>query len=336
MADDSNQTTSAPIQSSSTDQSNGLTGDNQNIPHVTERDKKADIFSAFETLKKKYETSAVQAKKKGKEVEEASSRETVRKASSHSADRIVEESVQLEKTIHSSLSEIGVRLQEKVQSLNEVQDAIAIEEKRLKEVHDITAAADTLASLIEIHRLKKQELEEEISDEKLKWKREQEEHCYQVEFERRREEGEYERTQQERERVFTQRQQELDAKEQEIAGIRKRAETFDQEVAGAVEKSQKETESRIRKDEEDKAKFVAEEYRREKEVAQLKINTLAAKVKELEEDRDSLKSQLEIANREAKDIAVKVIESGYAGREPDQFSEKKSKITQQRTEDLAF
>jgi DNA repair exonuclease SbcCD ATPase subunit len=302
----------------------------QDIPHVTEKDRKADIMAAYEELKHKYETKAQKAKSKEHDFAAARESTIVKKAKAHTVDHIVDSSARLEQDIHRSLADINTKLQERIRTLEELEEAISIEEKRLKDVHDISAAANTLTDLIETHRLKKWELDEEMARIKEEWKREREEERYHRTQEQQREQDAFDQKQREREQELDEQRETLKQEKQDLATIAKRAESFDAELAKAVDQSRSETEKRIRTEEEGKAALLSEQAQREKAIADLRITGLTTTVSELQKECTLLKKQLSDANREAKDIAIKVIEGAshsVASHQAQRFSARPPTVT---------
>ncbi len=73
-----------------------------------------------------------------------------------------------------------------------------------------------------------------------------------------------------------------------------------------------ETEKRVRGEEKTAATLLAQQVQGEKEVAHVTLASLHTKVEEQREEIASLRQQVQQVNREAKDIAVKVIEGASA------------------------
>lgn len=105
------------------------------------------------------------------------------------------------------------------------------------------------------------------------------------------------------------RQAEIEKQEQEFKQLRKQAEEF----PAQLEKSLKQSVDSARAEEQTKAKVVRDllekQVEGEKAIAKLKIDTLEKTAKDQADEMRMLKSQLERATAQIKDIAVSVIDS---------------------------
>ncbi|PIR49843.1 hypothetical protein COU79_02650 [Candidatus Peregrinibacteria bacterium CG10_big_fil_rev_8_21_14_0_10_54_7] len=278
------------------------------IPQMSTRDTKADILAAYQELVKRYETGAVQAKDKERAVQKTKEESIIRQASGYTVEKIVQGCGNLEAAARSWLRDLSESLTRESKKLQEIQGAIRLEEAHLKEVHDITVAAETLAELIETHRTKEREFEKNKQQKMEEWRREGEEHDYVLAQRRKREEDAYAEKCAAQEKELADRKQAIIAEEQEMKALRKRAESFDGEVQTAAANATKLAEETVRREEKVKADLLAQNVLREKEIAALKIASLEEKIAGLTADAASLKSQLASASRESKEIALKVIE----------------------------
>jgi hypothetical protein len=89
-----------------------------------------------------------------------------------SADGAIQQANLLKQEMAKTLSELGERLAAEVNRFIQVQQAIQIKEKDLKEIYDIERAAGSLAALIEAHRVEKDRTEAEMAEEKAELTRE--------------------------------------------------------------------------------------------------------------------------------------------------------------------
>lgn len=200
-----------------------------------------------------------------------------------------------------------------------LEEAIAIEEKRLSDIHKISSEADSLANLIVAHKEKKKQLEEEseihkktleteIASKKEEWLREENEYAYEIRLKRKKEEDDYLQKKAQKERELQEREEKLAAQEKELEDLRKRAINFEKMLNEAVTKAKQETEAATRKEEDVKAKILAGQNAAEKRIAEMTIESIKMRLQDQEQEIKRLKIELEIANRGVKDIAVKVIE----------------------------
>lgn len=112
-----------------------------------------------------------------------------------------------------------------------------------------------------------------------------------------------------RSRQTAKRQAEIETQEQELKQLRKQVEEF----PAQLEKTLKQAVDSARAEEQAKAKvakdLMEKQVEGEKAVAKLKIETLEKTAKDQAEEIRMLKSQLERATAQIKDIAVSVIDS---------------------------
>ncbi|MDD5054856.1 MAG: hypothetical protein PHZ00_01145 [Candidatus Peribacteraceae bacterium] len=278
------------------------------VPQVTTRDTKADILAAYQKLAKQYESGAVRAKDKERVVQKTKEDSIIKQASGYTVETIVQSCGNLEASARTWLRDLSESLIRESKKLQNVQEAIRLEEQHLKEVHDITVAAGTLAEIIEAQTVKEREFDERKRQRDEEWTREEEEHDYTLAQKRKRDEDAYLEKRSVQERDLAERKQTILAEEQEIKELRKRAESFDEEVAAAATNAARIAEETVRREEKVKADLLAQNVLREKEIAALKIASLEEKVIGLSADVVSLKSQLVAAGTESKEIALKVIE----------------------------
>jgi len=286
-----------PVQSSSAD-----------LPQVSTKDTKADILAAYQELVKRYEDGASKAKGKEQEARKSKEDAVLKQASGYTVEKIVQGCGNLEAAARAWLRDLSESLIRESKKLQDVQEAIRLEEKHLKEVHDITVSAEALAELIETYRTKEREFEEETRRKKEEQARDEDAQIYVLAQRRKREEDAYQEKRAELEKELAERKQAIAAEEQEIKQLRKRAETFDEEISAATAKTAKEGEERARREEKVKADLLAQSVLREKEIAGLKITGLTERLAQLTTETTALKAQLASASKENKEIALKVIE----------------------------
>lgn len=283
-----------------------LPHDPVSLPHLNEKDRKADILVAYQALLKKYEEKSMQPTGKEREMRQSKEEAIIRHASGYTLEKVLQGCRNLEAAIHTHLHEVADTLGTETRRLKEVQEAISLEERRLEEVHEIKIVAVALGDLIETYRKKERELqvayerkvselENEIRKKKDVWVHEQEEQQYFLAQQKKREELERE----ERKAQF----------EQELAvrmGLLRKELVKDQEKA--IQDAQRDSEKKIRQEEQTKAELRAQETLREKEIAQLKIASFNHQLEFQAKELDSLRKQLHSASQEAKEIALRVIE----------------------------
>lgn len=118
-----------------------------------------------ETLDKEEETTA-------KKMQREKATRTVEKASQKTQETIVKDLANLKLGITDTLDRISNQLATEIDALKEVQEAIAVEQSNLKNLHDITQEANSLQALVVSQTEAKEEFEEKISQARALWDQE--------------------------------------------------------------------------------------------------------------------------------------------------------------------
>jgi len=105
-------------------------------------------------------------------VQERKEEKVLAAAKGLSADGVTQQANLLKHEVAKTLSELGERLAAEVNRFVQVQQAIQVKDRELKEIYDIERAAGSLAALIEAHRVEKEQLAAEIADERERLTRE--------------------------------------------------------------------------------------------------------------------------------------------------------------------
>ena len=279
-------------------------------PRLTEKSTKTDILAAYrELLEERERESGRSPEIQAKRAEEQHIAQT---AGQLSVEKILDGAVTLERQLRDALEDLRDKMTTEAGKLRTLQQAIAVEERHLQELYNIKASVHSLQALADTHQYKQRELEDEIRNKREAWAREQEQHEYETSQKRKRDEDTYRLKREAQEREIAERQQALKEQEEEFKDLRERAARFDAEMAQVIQRTREESEGKIRQEEQSRAALLAEQVLREKEIAKLKISSLEHRMEEQRAEIISLKDQLQNANREAKEIAVKVIEGASA------------------------
>jgi hypothetical protein len=161
----------------------------ENKPSV--KNTKNEILGAYNKLLAQYETGAANATIKKVEAKAKENKVVLDKVSNYTVESITKELVDFKLKVGSTLTNLSEQLENEANKLPEIRQAITIEADNLKEIHDITVAADTLANLIMAQEEKKTKFETEmldyqellksdINEEKGKWQKERAEHLLMV------------------------------------------------------------------------------------------------------------------------------------------------------------
>lgn len=174
---------------------------------ISEKSTKNEILDAYhELLAKVREQKSIDAKAVKKEAEE---QQIVKTASDNSVEHIVKRHADLKLEIVNSMDSLEEKLIKEYKKLTELQQAIEVQAKLLKEIYQITAEAESLSALVLAQQekenafdlqmeQKKGDFEAEMAQKRAQWKKEQDEYetakkerDAQLKKERTREEEEY-------------------------------------------------------------------------------------------------------------------------------------------------
>ena len=148
---------------------------------------KQELLDAYyETLKQLHEKDKAQLKPEQK-LKERKDESILKAVAGISADGVIQETNKLKQEIWGMLNKLTDRLTAEVNKFDQVQLAIEIKERELKEIYEIEKTAATLAALIESQRQEKLRFEDEIAHKqasltqeieatKLQWQKEKADH----------------------------------------------------------------------------------------------------------------------------------------------------------------
>lgn len=147
-------------------------------------------------------------------------------------------------------------------------------------------------------------------DRELERQREQETYLYNLNLARKRAEDEFTDRKSAWEKELSGRKEQLEKDRLELESLRKQVIEFDSRVEQSVKAAESDMAARITAEFEAERKLREQEIKSEKEILGLKIESLSMEVKRQAEEITVLKSSLDQAQAQVKDIAVKVIEGG--------------------------
>jgi hypothetical protein len=189
---------------------------------VSEKNTKAEILKAYESLLKNVQNAKNDVPKQAQE--EKQKKEILEKVSGITNDGIVKNITNLKASLSNSLEEILQSLTGEFKKLEEIRAAIALEKKTLEDLYSLSANTDSLAAMLLVQKEKKETFEKtmqeketaftnEIAAKKEQWeleknrqkaaekeysdelakrrKREEEEYAYNLKIKRQKEQDEY-------------------------------------------------------------------------------------------------------------------------------------------------
>ncbi len=315
---------------------------------VTERNTKADILAAYQRLAQA--AAAKSAKPQdalffAEENRPAMKPETRKEVEELSLDAIVMELSSLRLSIGKHLAELEQHLTGEAAKLKVLKDAVAEQEARLGELHDIEAAAGKLEELRLTMAGEQASFETAVAETRIRWDkdkkeheialkerdalekkeraREEEDYQYQRKQRRQREKDAFEAEREERRRKLEEelasreadanaREEILATREQELADLHRRVEVFpsqlEEEVRAASKSGVKATEERFKLE----RLLLEKDMEREREVMRLTVTGLQEKVKEQITRIKALESDLKESATRSQSVAARAIE-GIAG-----------------------
>jgi hypothetical protein len=283
---------------------------------------KNEVFAAYDDLLRKLsdskpaptrqEEKAVEEKKV---VVETAVKET-------NADELPKHLVALKSSLNKSLDDIETKLLAEQKKFVTLQQAIAIQSQELNRLYEIKPHADSLAALIGAHKEKSVSLENDITQRRSVWQKEQEAHetlrkdqeahliktrqreeenyLYNRDIFRRKEQEEYEMkkreleqelharriTQEEtfrdREAKLAMRETSLAAREQEFQQLQEQVRDFPERIQQAAQEAEKILGDKLAIKFDYEARLLHKEFEVERQFHQQAINALEAKIEHLE------------------------------------------------------
>lgn len=325
-----------------------MMAENEEIKQVSMSNTKKEILAAYDELLKQYQERKEESLDAETLRQEVESEEVVHRAEKLTADSVVREIGGLKAEIGALLAKVSDCLESEVEKFDSIQRAIQIKDRELNEIYEIERAAGTLAALIELHRQKKETLEQELADRRKKleeeiretreaWEkekdlhadqlaernteesrrreREKEEFNYEFEKQKRRAKDQFEEEQARLERELERKRVEVDqreasvsAREEELDVLRQRVESFPQELEAAAAKKVNEITEKLNAEAKSREEFLQKEFEGQRNVFTTRIESLEGTIREQEERIASLSHSQNKAYQQVQEIAVKAIE----------------------------
>lgn len=127
---------------------------------------KKELFDAYMLALKQLEERRKAELQPQKIVEEKKKAEVLSRVEGLTLDGVANAISSVRSETSRILGELSDRLEAEVEKYRSIQEAIAIKNQELKEIYEIESSALTLATLIEAHKQKRKDLEEQIAREK--------------------------------------------------------------------------------------------------------------------------------------------------------------------------
>lgn len=316
------------------------------LPLVSARQSKQAILQAFEELSARFQEQRESGLPARLEEEQRRHEQNLLEAAGRLSPEVVLQHVaEVKLQVAASLEGLVEGLLEARQRLHQVEQAIQIQTERLKQVHDIQLAADTLDLLMVEHRRRGEQLQAELEQHQRKLLAEHELRASELQAERQRQKADLEAElrehqarcqerdaalQREREReqedyqrklahereaqeaAWQARRSELDEREArlerfeaECKRLQEEEASFPARVEEATRAAVTEAVAKARAESEAQARLNAKDL----ELAQMRLQTLEAALRDRDERLAVLQAQVDAANAQVREIALRAIES---------------------------
>ena len=233
--------------------------------------------------------------------------------------------------IQQTLAKLSTELTQNLDTLNTVNAAIVLKQEELKNLHDIEAtkiSLDTLNQDIEATRQTwteeqtRKAKEDDLArrERQLRWTREEEQYKYEREQAHKRIEDDFNARIQEAtkqntlqaealQRSWEKREADLKSKEQEFTSLRAEVDAFPAKLKAETEKAAAIVGNTMKKDFEMERKLLEANFNNKIQLAEAQVASEKMKTVELEKQVASLKAQLDMAQKDIKEISTKALES---------------------------
>ena len=303
---------------------------------VSEKNTKAEILKAYETLLKDIQNAKADVPKQVQE--EKQKKETLEKVAGISNEGIVKSITALKSGLNNSLDEILQSLSNEFKKLEEIRAAISLEKKSLEDLYSLSANTDSLAAMLLAQKEKKENFEKEMKEKeeaftheiavkKEQWeiektrqkteekdytdaltkyrKREEEEYTYKLKIQRQKEQDEYDSKKLQLEKELTDKKAQF---EQEVSSRESNLKNAEAELAelrknnaefpAKLEKSLKDKETEITKQLQTKYGFDIQLIEKQNEAdIRLKDQIIVSLQEKIKEQQEQLKEYTDKANR---------------------------------------
>jgi len=233
--------------------------------------------------------------------------------------------------VQQSLASLSAKLVERLQVLRNVEEAIVLKRDELKQLYDIEAAAielDDLDAQIQTRReawdeeqaKKQREFAELQSERNKQWVRSEEEYQYKLSQDHKKAEDTFTSRMAEREKAnkdkqevlekgWTERETELKKREKELEDLRTQVNNHPEVVKKEVNAAVAVSVNSVKKEYETKIVLAAKDTETFQKLAAQEAASLKATIEKTNAQLAELKSQVEQAHRDVKEISAKALES---------------------------
>lgn len=313
-----------------------------NIPTPSTKNTKTEILDAYNELLEKLKSKETNLKTQQQKEE---TKETTLKVKEQNGDKIIQDIASLKTKVSSVLDQVENLLLDEFRKVENFSKVSASEEIKLQNIFQISHEAESLEAIIQAHKLKKEELEAEMSESRERWKmerekmkleyeewkndwqktrtREEEEYAYNLNLSRKKEEDAYlvkkakmesdlEEWKMNVESALLKREANMGEKEQEYRLLKEKAENFDKELELAIKNAIEKTEKELTKTFDFEKKLMQQEVEGNKKLWEQSLLSLKQKNNDLENQLKDFTQKLDVANLQVKEMALKALDASSA------------------------
>lgn len=246
-------------------------------------------------------------------------------------DLIVAEVGNLQVSLQNTLANISANITDKIEKMNQVDEAISLKEQRIAELYEIEKEALTIEEIRELKLQEEKILEDKIAarrkawqeeeeERNKKWKREKDEYDYATAFDHRKKIEEFqsevinlkrdETLRSERlQREWEEREKELKSKEDEFVELKNKASNYDKNLQLEVTKAESILTNKLKKEYDYQIQLLNKDIESERKLHEAQIVSLNDVIGNLSDQLEELQKQLEVARKDSKEITEKALES---------------------------
>jgi len=320
---------------------------------------KAQVLSAFQTLLAQRQNQPSKVATRQEEADRATDRQIVATVAQYSPEGLVRGLTDLQEVVGDTVAQLTLQLSDQIQTLQDLQRSIAVEQQRRQNLQQVRVVADALYLLNQEYQENLSLLEQRISQDRETldqaqqstrkgWEQEQAAFAQRIaeeverrDQERQRQEANFsytleqsrkinsdrleerrrklqrdiQTTQQQKDKDWAAREAILGQEQAKIEDYRQKVELFPEELAEATRKAREDGIKEAHDAAQVRANLVAKEWEVEQQNYELQIQSLEAKVAAQVEELNQLSSQLEMATRQAQELAIRAF--GGPGRSAD-------------------
>lgn len=268
---------------------------------------------------------------KTKKIEQLEANQIMASAKCLKLDNVVDELGKFQIGVQTTLADLSASLTNNIKRLSDTEAAISLSEQRLKELYEIEKEATKLEEIkaqIESEQKKFTNLvneqnktaAEQVADRSKKWLREEEDHKYHMDTLRKKTLDEHnnllEKNKREEairkfdlEKNWTERELKLQNSEQDLASLKTQVATMPETIKKKVDETVAVIKATLAKEHSNEMIMAKKEAESLKTLFDAKVSAMSEAMSKLEEQVNTLNSQLMESRKDAKDIAAQALQS---------------------------